>query len=162
MKILPKEFCIKCNPENPLWEKYITWLNEKFQKDYEGTHLDIKYGVIGKTAVSYYIGDSSAPEITLEDWNEAIEKYPLPKPEFTSDSGIEFYNEVEMVVYDNEESIPVTRKVIARTPNHWVTISESGHFYNVKIAHPLPKKIRVSLAEIAELKGVSPEQIEIY
>lgn len=161
MKVLPKEFCIKCAPENPLWQKYVKWLNEKFQKDYEGIHVDIKYGVIGQSTFSSYLGDPSPIEITLEDWNEAVEKYPLPKPVFTTNSGIEIYDEVKMVVWDKEHSIPVIRKVIARTESNWVTLSEAGSFVNIKNAHPMPKKISVSLAEIAAWKGVDKEQIEL-
>lgn len=90
MKTLPKYFVIKKDKSNPLWEKYINWLNKtyiKFEQQYwNGKILDY-YGYDG---IESYKGGTNCWNcidslnnnpilITLEEWNECVNGFVLPE-----------------------------------------------------------------------------------
>lgn len=67
MKTLPQYYIIKRDEANPLWKKYIDWLNDGF---YNGTsHL--YYGFNGKYFCSDWF-EKHVELITLEYWNECV------------------------------------------------------------------------------------------
>jgi len=76
---LPKYFIIERDNSNPLWDKYIKWLNKEYNQDWDG--VAAFYGYDGTSA---YNGTNcnkhpryfkNNPElITLEYWNECVNK----------------------------------------------------------------------------------------
>ena len=79
---LPKSFAIcASDTTNPLWEKYITWLNEEYGKDYKGDMMGTYYGVDGgikgyNSATTHNIHEL----ITLEYWDKCIsQEQELPE-----------------------------------------------------------------------------------
>lgn len=81
MKTLPKYFCIKRDPNNPLWDKYINWLNIKNPEwNYDWIH-DWYYWKWKYDDVIRHKEDFDfelAKLITLEEWNAAV--YPEQDP----------------------------------------------------------------------------------
>jgi len=93
MKNLPEHYTIKREENNPLWDKYIDWINDKVGwKYFDGTAK--YYGHVGSlcSAGFDYHNDNEfstiTPElITLEYWAECVEEkkiigYRLVKPEY--------------------------------------------------------------------------------
>lgn len=74
VKKLPKSFAIFRDENNPLWKKYIAWLNEKYDHDLNG-QLSYYYGIT-KTSSKYVNlypnSDHFDQIITLEEWNEIV------------------------------------------------------------------------------------------
>jgi len=74
MKNLPEEFCIK-HAINPLWGKFINWLNKYYFAHYNGMLPANYYGIRkhenGKI-IAYNNCDEFATIITLEEWDGAI------------------------------------------------------------------------------------------
>lgn len=100
IKELPKYFIIKRDDKNPLWEKYILWLNKTYKINYGGT-VNNFYGYDGNhdnngTNCWYHkVSFRNNPvELTLEEWDSIINKkaldmnekkiigYKLIKPEY--------------------------------------------------------------------------------
>ena len=84
MKTLPKYFIIKKDINNPLWDKYIDWLNKTYNEDWAGTM--IYYGVDGSTKHNGCDGwykiekfKNNPTLITLEQWDEAVNGFVLPE-----------------------------------------------------------------------------------
>lgn len=158
MKKLPKDFCVIANQKHELWNKFIQWLNKKGES-FSGLST-CGYGIKdGKPRCS----DSWGEEITLEQWYEAVNaKSEFPEPVFITKSGVEIYDEVEMLVWDNEEAFAVPRRVIAKSmTDKWVFVNEHHNFGTAKNAKPIPEEVEVTLEEIAKWKGVDVKQIKI-
>lgn len=74
---LPKSFAIKHKPCE-LWDKYIEWLNKKYNVYYKGTDIQMFYGVNSNgntdihSAISHF--DEEAVELTLEEWDKIVNK----------------------------------------------------------------------------------------
>ena len=73
MKKLPEKFCIKCDQNNPLWKKYINWLNENYvfsSITVSGDDPNGYYGYNGNTHFSEIYMDSPGRcyVITLEQF----------------------------------------------------------------------------------------------
>ena len=62
MKTLPKYFVIKKDENNPLWEKYLDWMNDKYGTNWSGNWL--YYGFDGNQEVDYN-GTNAWDEIKL-------------------------------------------------------------------------------------------------
>lgn len=158
MKKLPESFCVKANQEHELWNKFIQWLNEKGEcfNGLDDWYYGIKYG---EPCCEDFWGEV----ITLEQWHEAVNaKSDFPQPVFVTKSGVEIYDEVEMLVWDNEEEFAVPRRVIAKSmTDRWIFVNEYHNFTQVKNAKPIPEKVEVTLEEIAKWKGVDVKQIKI-
>jgi hypothetical protein len=73
---LPKYFAIKRDANNPLWNKYITWLNETYENNLSGDAFSY-YGYDGFSANWFYnINNFKNPvtELTLEQWDSVVNK----------------------------------------------------------------------------------------
>jgi len=74
MKNLPEEFCIKYTV-NPLWRKFINWLNKEYNTGYDGFLQTNYYGItktISGKIIGYNHGNQFAIVITLEQWNNTL------------------------------------------------------------------------------------------
>lgn len=80
MKTLPKFYVIKRDKNNPLWKKYIDWLNGTYKASWcgelynyygynNGYHLT---GTAGYYDINYF--ENNPKLITLEQWDEAVNK----------------------------------------------------------------------------------------
>jgi len=85
---LPQYFAVKSDHSNPLWGKYIKWLNEKYGKCFGGFSWDY-YGFAGTASCYDYICDFSNPVtiLSLEEWDKIVNNkvligYKLIKPEY--------------------------------------------------------------------------------
>lgn len=70
---LPKFFAIE-RIVNPLWQKYINWLNKKYQKNYDGDVFNF-YGYDKADTAAYDCFSSFSKDtvlITLEHWNKIV------------------------------------------------------------------------------------------
>ena len=87
---LPKYFAIKKDADNPLWDKYISWLNDYAMKNGANPNwfgqLGVYYGVTntpknGFTGRQWDLTSFSAvtEELTLEQWDEIVNGYKLPE-----------------------------------------------------------------------------------
>ena len=77
MKTLPKYFCIERDHNNPLWDKYINWLNIKHPEwnyDWIPDWYYWKWKYDDRIRYKEYFDFELAKLITLEEWNEAV--YP--------------------------------------------------------------------------------------
>lgn len=76
---LPKYFCIKRDAKNPLWDKYIAWLNKKDpQRNLSGVnkyYWNAKWESWG--TLDYF--KKWTVELTLDQWNEVVNKTPIKK-----------------------------------------------------------------------------------
>lgn len=86
MTKLPKYFIIERDERNPLWEKYIDWLNKKYHGGRYWHGIDFKYyGYDGNTTFGTachndkYNFINNPTLITLEEWNEAVNGFVLPE-----------------------------------------------------------------------------------
>jgi len=91
MKQLPKHFAIKKDADNPLWDKYISWLNDYARKNgYFGPSwnggINAYYGVTdnydcGNTRWHYQLKTfpEGTVELTLEEWDEIVNGFKLPE-----------------------------------------------------------------------------------
>lgn len=88
MKQLPKYFCIKRDADNPLWEKYIQWLKDtycpKAHVCFKGDGSGLYYGWAGSEHYHKMYGKikdfpNPVEEITLEQWDEAVNGFVLPE-----------------------------------------------------------------------------------
>lgn len=71
-KELPKSFGIKQDQSNPLWNKYIAWLNHTYIKAWSGDCYNY-YGITKKGIVDCNYTDYHFDQIlTLEEWNEIV------------------------------------------------------------------------------------------
>ena len=83
---LPKYFIVKRDASNPLWKKYIDWLNKTYGSDWTGNTLEYYYGYDGSRG---YGGTDVWPDIsrfknnptilTLEQWDEIVNGFKLPE-----------------------------------------------------------------------------------
>lgn len=75
---LPEVFCIKHDSSNPLWDKYINWLNEKFNENYRGHFTDTYYGINNNGGHGCYHNPitfgPTCKELTLEEWDSIVNK----------------------------------------------------------------------------------------
>jgi len=97
MNTLPEYFVIFRNANNPLWNKYIEWLNEKYNRTLRGD-AQAYYGYGGKNLYNWDLCQYSLSDycylvtvITLEQWDNIVNKkdmnkeiigYKLVKPEY--------------------------------------------------------------------------------
>lgn len=75
MKTLPQFYVIKRDETNPLWNKYIDWINFKFgQTAYTKTESFNYLGYDGNycSTDNIYIFKKETQLITLEYWNECV------------------------------------------------------------------------------------------
>lgn len=163
----PASYCIKRNEKHPLWDRFINFLNQTHDEKWLGD-LNLYYGMTDGLRMCYYDEKENLPEeVTLEQWFEYAKGLPysgvnLTEPVFVTKSGIEIYDEVEMLVWDNEEAFAVPRRVIAKSmTKKWVFLNEYQNFIPVKNAKPIPEEVEVTLEEIAKWKGVDVKQIKI-
>lgn len=76
---LPGSFAIKHDSNNPLWAKYIDWLNETYEWNFEGNDSDYYYGFYF-TPIVYSQQDlpTAATILTLDQWHKsAYPKYEV-------------------------------------------------------------------------------------
>lgn len=70
---LPQYYVIKRDTSNPLWEKYIEWINKKNKSKWYGKNFDY-YGFDGTwscwSKIKYF--ENNPQLITLEYWNECV------------------------------------------------------------------------------------------
>lgn len=85
MNTLPEYFVIEKDENNPLWGKYIDWLNKKYSTNWSG-NLYKFYGYDGRKTISgtngeQYIShfENNPTLITLEQWNECVNGFVLPE-----------------------------------------------------------------------------------
>jgi hypothetical protein len=93
---LPEYFAIKRDANNPLWKKYINWLNEKYNRALNGDAQNEYYGYDGY--VNYYAALKSfknpVTELTLEQWDNIVNKkdeFVLPEKWCLRSKGEETY-----------------------------------------------------------------------
>lgn len=159
MKKLPKDFCVIANQKHELWNEYIQWLNEKGEF-FNG----LSYSAYGIKDGEPLCSDQweKAEVITLEQWHEAVNaKSEFPEPVFITKSGVEIYDEVEMLVWDNNEPFAEKSKVFAKIENLYVALRSDGVILRWKNAKPIPEEVEVTMEEIAKWKGVDVKQIKI-
>jgi hypothetical protein len=84
-KQLPKYFVIKRVKNNPLWIKYIEWLNKTYYQDWDGSY-EAYYGYEGNmlyngTNIFSNINmfKNNPTEITLEYWDKCVNGFQLPE-----------------------------------------------------------------------------------
>lgn len=162
MKKLPESFCVKANQEHELWNKFIQWLNKQYNS--RCLYGDDPYAFYGIKDLQPFHSECIWSElITIEQWHEAVNaKSEFPEPVFITKSGVEIYDEVEMLVWDNEEAFAVPRRVIAKSmTDRWVFVNEHHNFLTAKNAKPIPEEVEVTMEEIAKWKGVDVKQIKI-
>lgn len=77
---MPEYFAIKKVADNPLWQKYIDWLNTAYEKELEGCN-DYYYGydgISGSKEIACYryiiLFNNNPVELTLEQWDKIINK----------------------------------------------------------------------------------------
>lgn len=128
MKTLPQYFAISTKENNPLWQKYINWLNETYNEDWDGTSYAY-YGIKEEYNETVSFCNRILPReikiITLEQWNSIINNTPMTTEQYIA-AQKEF-----------EEKYPVGTKVrITRTAqknedgwdNNWVpNMMNIGH-----------------------------------
>jgi len=80
MKTLPKYFIILRDATNPLWDKYIQWLNKTYNENWQGT-VQAYYGYNGICTAGYTVAiiSNNPTIITLDYWNECVNGFQLPK-----------------------------------------------------------------------------------
>lgn len=76
-KELPKSFCIKRDVNNPLWKKYIAWLNEKREYEHKSNLTGDSWNYYGITKSGMVEFDElrtffGNKVLTLEEWNEIV------------------------------------------------------------------------------------------
>ena len=71
---LPEYFAIFNDITNPLWSKYIVWLNDKYNKDYKGSTITCYYGYDGQVKRDSNISNfkNNPKVLTLEQWNNIV------------------------------------------------------------------------------------------
>lgn len=76
MKTLPKHYVIKKDENNPLWEKYIDWLNKEYGERFIGGLMYYGYDGAYVRGISCHgsieLFKNSPELITLEQWGEAV------------------------------------------------------------------------------------------
>lgn len=77
MKELPKYFAIKRQKDNPLWQKYINWLNDKYDARFRGKlhgKNEAYYGYDGMTDCysNIELFKNSPIVLTLEEWDDIL------------------------------------------------------------------------------------------
>lgn len=87
MKKLPKYFVIKRDGSNPLWRKYIDWINKEYKQLWGGIVINY-YGYDGS---EYYGGTDCHNDlssfknnqtlITLEEWDECVNGVKQKEPQ---------------------------------------------------------------------------------
>jgi hypothetical protein len=78
MTKLPESFCIQRDADNPLWGKYIDWLNKKYDRCFEVDSSVWAYYGVWEGVCSCELNTFDATIITLEQWDAIVN----PKPEF--------------------------------------------------------------------------------
>lgn len=88
---MPEYFAIKNAANNPLWWKYINWLNKTYYKNWTG-NATAYYGYVGESGyhgTGYFKTlrslQNSIVELTLEQWNQIVNKNKMEEfklPEF--------------------------------------------------------------------------------
>lgn len=82
MKQLPKYFVIKREANNPLWNKYIQWLNEKTGFNFDGRASYYGYGYNRHIdSICYTLEEfkNNPTVLTLEEWYECVNGFKLPE-----------------------------------------------------------------------------------
>ena len=80
---LPKYFIVKRDASNPLWQKYINWLNETYESNWAGDTPDTYYGYDGFSGTDVWQTiskfENNPTILTLEQWDEIVNGFKLPK-----------------------------------------------------------------------------------
>jgi hypothetical protein len=87
MNKLPKYFAIKQDATNPLWDKYIKWLNKTYKTLWGGDFPDAFYGYDDNVyntsgthfALSIENFENNPTILTLEEWDEMVNGFVLPE-----------------------------------------------------------------------------------
>lgn len=71
---LPEYFAIKRDSSNPLWYKYILWLQAAYNDTIRTNHDWLYYGYDGEVNASYGLNlfNNTVIELTLEQWDEIV------------------------------------------------------------------------------------------
>ena len=82
-KELPKYFVIKRDNSNPLWDKYIQWLNSKYNTNWQGNTWSY-YGFDGTNICWHNVNSfkNNPTLLTLEEWDSIVnlkEEFVLPE-----------------------------------------------------------------------------------
>ena len=73
MKTLPRFFIIKRDDNNPLWRKYIDWLNQNSDSSFIYGNVGYYYGLQERVIRCIKDQDLSMfPIITIEEWDECV------------------------------------------------------------------------------------------
>jgi len=121
MNELPKCFVIKRDADNPLWDKYIEWMNKRYGFDWTGTSIDSYYGNHSDNRTAYcsiYLFNEPTV-ITLEQWNEAVNGFPEKWCIKSSEE------EVRQYVNKHGECPPYTEKELYTSYAHFPSFSEN-------------------------------------
>jgi len=71
--MLPKYFIIKRDTTNPLWEKYIKWMNKKYEENFNWNSYSYYWFDWEYACWDYKKFFKNNPKlITLQEWNKAI------------------------------------------------------------------------------------------
>lgn len=83
---LPKYFIVKRDASNPLWQKYIDWLNKTYGSNWVGDTPDSYYGYdgnedFGGTEIWPIPNrfENNPTVLTLEQWDEIVNGFKLPE-----------------------------------------------------------------------------------
>jgi len=132
---LPKNFVIspKDYGDNPLWPKFISWLNEKYNVNYNGKDENVYYGIYNNLP---YWGKPSFDlfSISIYQWYSAVNHVPdftIPGTEIGNCKGLE-YGTMHFPTFDNNYLINkslalYTKKVFIN--NNEICVAADGDFY---------------------------------
>lgn len=102
---LPESFAIKRDADNPLWQKYIDWLNKTYDNRFAGVN-DIYYGFNGIEGVGVNNLEYCAkyPTIlTLEQWDAIVNPFVLPKKWYIK--GSQELHEWSLAELENKQNV---------------------------------------------------------
>lgn len=111
MKSLPKHFIIRRDTKNPLWQKYIKWLDEKYKNKLRGQSFDY-YGFDWEENElfqdSLFDFKNNPTLITLKHWNQCVNGKPK-----------------KLKWSDFEGTIDIKKGVfVPKAPKYWYIITE--------------------------------------
>lgn len=125
---LPSSFVIKHDSENPLWDKYIKWLNETYEWEFEGIGSQYYYGYYFRPIV--YRKEYLPAEITiltLDQWHtiaypeyEVVMVVNKPSEDIyfnTIQQAVQNYGEAKQVDMWFEESSELTKALCKHRRN---------------------------------------------
>ena len=123
-KSLPKYFVVERDETNPLWQKYIIWLNETYSESWGGDGY-VYYGYDGGWAnngtggydnFTYF--QNSPVLLTIEEWNEIVSNLNIEQPTKTNNmKEVIRINQVNEEVVDN----PVEFTHMMHNKEGWIT-----------------------------------------